>query len=203
MARDHLLASRVSVKTSVNQLRQMPMLNFNQWLFLLSEIELPTFLLMMSLRIDQSSEMELKKKCRNSLMDGVSGLRLAKFKMLRFPLEVCSLTSKQNLERRAEWMLRKFPLILKIQFPKRNLSEIPNTTEEESKPRPSRKSSPLNKLLKSKLKKENSTPENLLSRPKRRKPKTKRESERKKCNSSSRKREWSSKVKMKSTKLNF
>jgi len=179
------------------------MLNFNQWLFLLSEIELPTFLLMMSLRIDQSSEMELKKKCRNSLMDGVSGLRLAKFKMLRFPLEVCSLTSKQNSERRAEWMLRKFPLILKIQFPKRNLSEIPNTTEEESKPRPSRKSSPLNKLLKSKLKKENSTPENLLSRPKRRKPKTKRESERKKCNSSSRKREWSSKVKMKSTKLSF
>jgi len=115
---------------------------------------------MTSLRIDQSSEMELKKKCRNSLMDGVSGLRHVKFKMLRFPLEVCSLTSKQNSERRAEWTQRKFPLILKIQFPKRNLSEIPNTTKEESKLRPSRESSPLNRILKSKLKKENSTPEN-------------------------------------------
>jgi len=155
------------------------------------------------LRIDQSSETELKKKCRNLLMDGVSGLKLVRFKMLRFPLEVCSLISKQNSERRAEWMLRKFQLIHKILFPKRNLLEIPNSTEERSKLRPNNKSSPLNKLLKSKLKKENSTPENLLSRPKRRKPKTKRESERKKCNSSSRKREWNSKAKMKSTKLNF
>jgi len=162
----------------------MLMLNFNPWLFLLSEIELLIFHSMMYLRIDQSSETELKKKCRNSLMDGVSGSRLVRFKMLRFPQEVCSLISKQNSERRAEWMLRRFLLIHKTQFPKRNLSEIPNSTEERSKLRPNNKSSVLNKLLKSKLKKENSTPENLLSRPKRRKPKTKRESERKKCNSS-------------------
>jgi len=160
------------------------MLNFNPWLFLLSEIELLIFHSMMYLRIDQSSETELKKKCRNSLMDGVSGLRLVRFKMLRFPQEVCSLISKQNSERRAEWMLKRFLLIHKTQFPKRNLSEIPNSTEERSKLRPNNKSSVLNKLLKSKLKKENSTPENLLSRPKRRKQKTKRESERKKCNSS-------------------
>jgi hypothetical protein len=179
------------------------MLSSNPWLFLSLEIELQTSLLMTSLRIDQSSEMELKKKCRNLLVDGVFGLRLARFKMLRFPQEVCSLIYKQNSERRAEWMQRKLLLILKILSLKRNLLEILNTTEEESKLRLNKKSSLLNKLLKSKLKKENSTPENSQLKPKRRKPKTKRESEKKKCNLSSRKREWNSKAKTKSTKLNF
>jgi len=136
-------------------------------------------------------------------MDGVSGLRLVKFRMLRSPQEACSPISKQNSERRAEWMLRKFLLILKIQFPKRSLSEILKWIEDKSKLIPNRVSSLLSKLLNNKLKKDNSTFKNLLLRPKRKKLKTKRESEKKKCNLSSRRREWNSKVKMKSTILNF
>lgn len=117
---DHLLASRVLVKIYANQLPMMPTTSSNQWLFLLSEIELRICLSMIFLKIEVNLEMVLKKKCKNWSTDGAFGLRPVKFKMWRFLQEAYLLIFKQNSERKVEWMLRRFLLILKTQFPKKN-----------------------------------------------------------------------------------
>merc|ERR1712166_462881 len=118
---DHLLVSRVLEETYVKRLLLMPMLNSNPWPFLSLEIELLIYPLMIFLETEVSSEMVLKKKCKSSLTDGVSGLRPVKFRMSRFHQEVCLLIFKLNSEGRVEWMLKRFLPTLRTQFLKRNL----------------------------------------------------------------------------------
>jgi len=143
---DHLLVSKVLEETYVKRLLLMPMLNSNPWPFLSLEIELLIYPLMIFLETEVSSEMVLKKKCKSSLTDGVSGLRPVKFRMSRFHQEVYLLIFRLNLERRVEWTLKRFQLTLKTQFLKKNLLEILNSTEDKLKQIPNKKSILLSKL---------------------------------------------------------
>jgi len=81
---------------------------------------------MMSLRIGQSSETVSKMKCKNLLLDGVSGWKLAKLLMSRSLHIVFSQTYRLNLERRVDRMQRKLRVKSKILFNKMISLEEPS-----------------------------------------------------------------------------
>jgi len=84
---------------------------------------------MISWKTETSLEAVLRKRCRRFSQDGVSGLKLAKFKMLRSHQEVYSPTCKQNSERLREWRLKRLMLILKISSKKKNSLEMLSSAE--------------------------------------------------------------------------
>jgi len=123
---DHSDAIKVLVKICSQSLDQeLPIKNLRTWLFLSSETGLLIWPSVISLRTGQSWETVSKMKCKSSLLDGVSGSKLAKSLMLRFPHIVFSPIYKLSLEKRADKMPRKSKEKLKILLRRRiSLEEL-------------------------------------------------------------------------------
>ena len=109
----HLNATRVLEKTSRNLLLSLLMSNSKAWLSLSLETESQTWHWTKSWKTETNSRMESRMKCKKSSPDGVSGLRLVKYKMWQLLLRACSPTCRQSSERRVEWKQKRFPLRLK------------------------------------------------------------------------------------------